>query len=312
MTLKKLGLRPSNTERFLNCNLYTVLPEKPKTKEQLAYLEERCDDHTRLFKEEFLESEAKCKHYHDNVVKRCKNTVFREVSLSSDLNGCLFEGTPDLFAFDRADHCLHIIDYKTGFHNVNAHENMQLLSYACLVMLNHIEWEIECFSLAILNTQGDIVSTYSPRLEAVLTHMARLEKSLQFTSNQKTFYATSGKWCMFCPSKNYCPLMRDVSQIKSYMDMETDKLIYEKETRAKEVKLRMAELKKEENLSEFFDYDLVMKKRYKHKKDLKEDDDILVTKKMTAAEAQKILDPIDFSKYFDEEEFPCFSIRKKL
>ena len=310
MNLRKDSFRPSNTERFLNCNLSVLLPEKGKTEEQLAYLRERSEDHERLFRGEFLASEEKCKEFHDKVVDACRSNVFREQKLQIDIKGFLFEGTPDVFAYDRETKTLFVIDYKTGFQNVVAWENKQLLSYACMVLLSEeLDWEIEDFVLAILNTKSDIVSMHHATKDTILKHVARIERSLSFTYEESTFYATKGKWCQFCPSKTYCPLQRSVGDVKQYMDHDTDALIYEKEKRHKEMNERIKELKTKEGLSEVFDYRLIEKKRFKYRKDAP--DDLVATKKLTAAEAKKTLDAVNFDKYFEEETINAFAIGDK-
>lgn len=307
---RKSSFRPSNTERFLNCNLSLLLPEKKKTEEQIAYLKERSDDHERLFRGEFFASEEKCQAFYNSVVDACRSNVFREQKLEIDIKGFFFEGTPDLFGYDKENKRLYVLDYKTGYQNVVAWENKQLLSYAAMIFLSDdYDWEIEEFCLAILNTRGDIISSHQPTKETVLFHIARIERSLAFTYEENTFYAVKGKWCQFCPSKSYCPLHRNALEVKGYMDHDTDALIYAKEKRQAEIFRRIKELKTKESLSEFFHYELIPKKRFKYRQDAP--DDLVATKKLTPAEAQKTLDKITFDKYFEEEETMAFSIGDK-
>ena len=302
----KSEFRPSNMERMLNCNLSLLLPKTKRSKEQKAYLEERNQDHKRLFRGEFKESESKSKAFYDQVVNSCGDNLFKEKTVTAQVGGFLFQGTPDLYGFDPERETLYIIDYKTGFRTVDAYKNAQLLSYAALVFLSHSAWDIQKFVLAILNTQSDHLSFYYPLKETVLTHISRIEKSLKFTYEQDTFYSIKGEWCQFCPSKRYCPLHKDISEIKSYMDQDTDELIYEKERRQKEIAPRLIELKKAQGGSKVFDYDLITKKRFKYRKDAP--DDLMVHKKPSPSEAQKILDKITFEKYFEEGEVTVFSI----
>ena len=305
----KKDFRPSNMERMLNCNLSLLLPKVEKSKEQEAYLEERNQDHKRLFEGEFKESEAKCKEFHDKVLEACSSLVFREKTVTAQIRESLFQGTPDLFAYDEVLQTLYIIDYKTGFKRVDAFNNMQLLSYAALIVLTHTAWDIKNFVLAILNTQSDHLSFYYPLKETVLTHISKIEKSFQFTYEQNTFFAIKGDWCRFCTSKEYCPLQRNIKEIKSYLDEDTDELIYAKEKRHKEVVARLRELKTSKGGSKVFDYDLIAKKRFKYRKDAP--DDLVAPKKLTPAEAHKVLDKINFEKYFEEEETLVFSMGDK-
>ena len=287
-----------------------LLPKKEKTKEQEAYLKIRSEDHERLFRGEFFSSEEKCREFHDRIVRSCRSHVFKERKLSVDIKGFLFEGTPDFFAYDKESKSLYVLDYKTGYKHVVAWENTQLLSYACMILLSKkFDWEIQNFCLAILNTQSDIVSTFQPSLKTVLNHVARIEKSLSFTYEQNTFYSIKGRWCQFCPSKAYCPLHRDVAEIKRYMDHDTDQLLYAKEKRSKELADRIRELKVEEGLSEVFDYTLAYKKRFKYRKDAP--DDLMYSRQMTPVEAKKMLDAVTFNKYFEEEETPSLAIGER-
>lgn len=247
--------RPSNSERFLNCNLSIWLPEDEKTKEQEAYLDERSKDHERLARGEFLKHEVNCKAYYDYILEKC-DEIFVEEPLSSFISGEVFEGTPDLFGYDIKTKTLYIIDYKTGFYPVSAFGNSQLLSYAALILLIYLHLDIDNFKLSILNTQKDQLSHFEPEKETILKHIARLNQSLRFR-REGTAYAVTGEWCRFCPSKNYCPLQRDIKETKELMDIHTDELIYAKEMRASEVKKRTRELRENEDASKVFEYRIV-------------------------------------------------------
>ena len=240
----------------MNCNLSLWLPEREKTAEQEKYLAERSGDHERLAKGIFHNSEEKCRRYHKFVLKRCAGNTFIEEKLRVYMGATPFEGTPDLFGFDEENKTLYIVDYKTGFHNVTAWGNSQLFSYAVLIMLTKKEWDIEHFKLSILNTQSDLCSHFEPLKEKVLMHVARIRQSLKFIT-EGTAYAVTGEWCRFCPSKEYCPLQRDIQQTKDLVDADVDKLIYAKETRAGEIKRRMKEFKDRLEPSKVFSYELV-------------------------------------------------------
>ena len=299
--MKKTKLRPSNSERMLNCNLSLWLPERAKTLSQEKYLAERSEDHERLSKGLFHDTEEKCRRYQQFVLKRCGSNTFTEKKLSASIGDNLFEGTPDLFGFDGETKTLYVVDYKTGFHNVSAWGNSQLMSYAVLVLLTKKEWDIECFKLSILNTKADLCSHFEPLKEKVLLHIARIKQSLSF--NEKgTAYAVTGDWCKFCPSKDYCPLQRGTTDLKNYYDMDTDHLLYAKHKRQTELIKREKALLQETGLSKVFDYDLVKgAKRFKLKpeapKKLLE-----VRKLMTPAEAKKVLTEGQFQDCFDEEQ----------
>lgn len=253
--MKDKKFRPSNAERFLNCNLSLWLPEDSKTKEQEAYLSERSKDHERLAFGEFLAHEVTCKAYYDYIWEICQE-VFIEELLSYYMGGDLFEGTPDLFGYDKKTKTLYVVDYKTGFHTVSAAGNSQLLSYAALIFLIYKHWNIDYFKLSILNTQKDLASHFYPEKQTILNHIARLTQSLKFR-REGTAYAVTGDWCRFCPSKHYCPLQRDLKEIKELMDVHVDELIYAKEMRSEEIKKRTSELRRNESPSNVFAYKLL-------------------------------------------------------
>jgi len=302
----KPEFRPSNMERMLNCNLSLLLSKVERSEEQLKYLEERNQDHERIFQGEFKESEAKCYAFYEQVVKACGDNLFKEKTVTAQVRGSLFQGTPDLYGFDEETETLYILDYKTGFQTVDAYQNAQLLSYAALILGSHSAWDVQQFVLAILNTQSDHLSFYYPLKETVMNHMAKIEKSFEFTYEQDTFFAIKGKWCQFCPSKKYCPLQRDIAELKNYMDQDTDELIYAKEKRYQEIAARLKELKTAQGGSKVFDYDLVLKKRFKYRQDAP--DDLVVPKKPSPSEAHKLLDRAIFDRYFEEEEVTSFAI----
>lgn len=219
------------------------LPERQKTPEQESYLAERSKDHERLANGIFEAHERECRAYYDFIYDSCDDCVFVEKKCKALIDKDWFEGTPDLFAYDRASKTMYVIDYKTGFHHVCAKDNAQLLSYANLIMLNHREWKINNFVLSILNTQKDLCSHWYPSMETVLRHLARMKQVFQFRIDH-TAFAISGEWCRFCPSKDYCPLQKEAIDIKNIQEGEIDSLIDAYDKRKTEIRKRRKELKK--------------------------------------------------------------------
>lgn len=299
--MKNTKLRPSNSERLLNCNLSLWLPERGKTLSQEQYLKERSEDHERLAKGIFYNTEEKCQKYQQFVLKRCNSKAFTERKLSTYMGDTIFEGTPDLFGFDEENKTLYVVDYKTGFKNVSAWGNSQLMSYAALVLLTKKDWEIDRFKLSILNTKADLCSHFEPLKEKILLHIARIKQSLKFISDG-TAYAVTGDWCTFCPAKDYCPLQREATHLKNYYDMDTDRLLYAKHKRQIELAKREKALLQETGLSKVFDYDLVdAPKRFKLKSEAPKEL-LEIRKLMTPAEAKKVLTDVQFQDCFDEEQ----------
>jgi len=306
--MDKTAFRPSSISRYINCNLWRHLPKEEKTPEELAYLQKGTDEHKRLEQELFNDKEETCQAYFEKIKSLCVY-FFKEQHLEMAIDGEFLEGTPDVYGYDEASKTLHIIDYKTGHSYVVAENNAQLLAYALLIMNNHEDWKIDRIEIAVLNTQHDAVNRhvymgtlYVERLKA------RIEKALEKNTLEESF-GRPGSWCQFCPSKRYCIRQKNYQALKRYADMDTDQLIYEKEKRQREMLLRLKELKTKEGLSDFFYYSLVAKKRFKYRKDAP--NDLVATKKLTPAEAKKVLDEKKFSKYFEEETINAFAIGEK-
>jgi len=304
----KIAFRPSSISRYTHCNLWRHLPKEEKTPEELAYLKKGTDEHKRLEQELFTDKETECQAYFEKIKSRCIY-FFKEQHLEMEIDAEFLQGTPDVYGYDEDSKTLHIIDYKTGRSYVVAENNDQLLAYALLVMNRHNDWKIEQIELAILNTQHDAVNRhvymgtlYVERLKA------RIERAVEKNIIEESF-GRPGGWCQFCPSKRYCIRQKSYYALKKYADMDTDQLIYEKEKRKKELLQRLKELKTKENLSDFFHYDLIEKKRFKYRKDAP--GDLVATKKLTPAEAKKTLDRISFCKYFEEEETTLFSMGER-
>ena len=308
MTDSKAVFRPSSISRYTNCNLWRHLPSEERTPEEVACMQKGTDEHKRLEQELFTDKEMECQSYFEGIKERCIY-FFKEQHIEMEMDGEILEGTPDVYGYDEASKTLHIIDYKTGRSYVVAENNDQLLAYALLILNRHDDWKIEQIEIAILNTQHDAVNRhvymgtlYVERLQA------RIKKALKKNTLEESF-GKPGSWCRFCPSKRYCIRQKRYQALKSYADMDTDRLIYEKEKRQKELTLRLKELKKQEGLSDFFYYSLVEKKRFKYRKDAP--DDLVVSKKPSPAEAHKLLDTIVFEKYFEEEETTSIAIGSK-
>ncbi len=302
MSWKKLELRPSNSERVLNCSLSLILPKEPRRSIQQKKLDEGSEAHKRLAKGEFFPEEGNCKKWYDHVLRCCGNNVFKEEPLKTRFDGHLFAGTPDLFGYCSGNKTLHVIDYKTGDYAVEAKENSQLLSYAVLILVLYPQWKIENYCLTILQTKKDLTSSFYPSSETVLMHAARIERALNITYTQGNFYSIKGFWCRFCPSRRYCPLHRNVTALKNYYDMDTDHLLYAKHKRRAEILKREKELCKAPGLSKAFDYDLVVQKRFKLKPDAPREL-VEVKKEVTPTEAKKAMTDIQFASCFEEEEF---------
>ena len=240
--MTKTVFRPSSISRYTNCNLWKHLPAEEKTPDQLAYLQKGTDAHKRLEEERFTEEESSCKEYFENIKSRCIY-FFKEQHLEMDFDGEFLEGTPDVYGYDEASKTLHILDYKTGRSYVVAENNDQLLAYAMLVMHRHDDWQIDQIELAILNTQHDAVNRhvymgtlYVDRLKA------RIEKALEKNTLEESF-DRPGSWCHFCPSKRYCIRQKSYQTLKDYADMDTDRLIFETRSRAREIFSREKEVK---------------------------------------------------------------------
>ena len=206
--------RPSSITRYINCNLWRFLPKEEKTPEQEAYLAERSQDHERLEQEKFSDTETECSAYFF-IVKERSYYLFKENLLSMEIAETVFQGTPDVYAYDEQRKTLHILDYKTGRSYVKAKNNDQLLAYAMLAMDNHPDWHVEKYDLAILNTHHDSVDRWIFRGKGpVLDLKSRIEKAINANQDDSTFG-----------------------------DRDTDQLIYEFKKRQQEIFSREREVK---------------------------------------------------------------------
>ena len=236
------AFRPSSITRYINCNLWSFLPSQKRSPEYETYLAARTEDHKRLEKEEFSEKESSCAAYFFSIKERC-DYFFKEQRLSMEIGEKVFGGTADVYGYDEKYHKLYVLDYKTGRTYVKAEDNDQLLSYALLAMENHPDWEIEEVELAILNTQYDSVNIHEFRGNTpLLTLKSRIEWGIKANASEGSF-GKPGKWCQFCPSKQYCIRQRNYKQLKEYADMDTDKLIFESKGRQNEIFSREKEVK---------------------------------------------------------------------
>ena len=248
------AFRPSSLERFLHCNLHGVLPQKEKTAEQLNYLALRTSDHSRLEKEFFLDSERNCSEFFQETKKKC-GKLFKERTMSMEIGGQTFSGTPDVFGYEKKNNTLHILDFKTGALTVYAREgdtpNRQLVAYALLVCHTLQSWKVERLSLSILNTQKDYVDTFlEENPTALLTALKeKTLKAIRLNVSERVF-GSVGKHCFFCPSKDYCPLKRDYNHLKNYADQDTDALIFETKKRKGEMNNRETAIKSGQEVSE--------------------------------------------------------------
>lgn len=242
MNETKPVFRPSSISRYTNCNLWRWLPQKDKTPEQLAYLQERTNDHSRLEEEKFLASEEQCKEYFLSVKNKCLY-FFKEKTLEIEIDGEFLQGTPDVYGYDEESKTLHIIDYKTGRSYVTAENNDQLLAYALLAMETHDDWKIDTIKLAILNTQHDGVNRHTYMGRTYIDKLkARIEKAIDLNRSEHSF-GKPGSWCHFCPAKRYCLRKKGYRKLKDYADLDTDRLILEAKVRSAEMLSREKEVK---------------------------------------------------------------------
>lgn len=236
------SFRPSSIGRYINCNLWRWLPFEKKTPEELAYLQERTDDHKRLEEERFNENESNCQAYFEKIKESCVY-FFKEQHLEMEIGEKLLEGTPDVYGYDENTKTLHILDYKTGRSYIVAENNEQLLAYALLAMARHSDWSIEKIELAILNTKHDAVNHYVYTSKLYTDRLKeRIEKAVH-KNNLEASFGKPGKWCHFCPAKRYCIRKKSYHTLKKYADMDTDQLIYESKVRQSEIVSREKEVK---------------------------------------------------------------------
>lgn len=302
--------RPSGTNKFMNCNLWLSLPFIDKTEQQIEYLQERTNDHERLYNGQYLDNERAGREFCKSLEERCKGKVFREVKLGIKIGGILFSGTPDYFCWDEERKELSIVDFKTGFKKVSSLNNPQLKSYALLILKNHPEWEVKDCILTIWNTQTDTLSQSLESKKNILKFGEQLGVIASKYKNGYTFSNGIGDWCQFCDSKQYCPLRRGNNKLKDLMDEEVDKIIYESRKRALEIKTREQLLKTGKEFSSLLS-PLIKETTLQvwNCKDSDIPDKFWVKKKMTIAEARKQF-PSECGQYLNKTKRLTLCINK--
>ena len=284
---EKKVFRPSQIDRYINCNIWKFLPYTEPNEYQKTIMANGTKEHTRLENENFHSHEQLCKDYFFSLKEKCE-FLFKERHLVIDIDGEYLEGTPDVYAFDPKEKTLYVLDYKTGKRNVLAENNKQLLTYALLVRENHPDWNFENLILAVLNTQSDQVNIFRYPLSAqdyLDTLRSSIQKAIATNQNKKLFGYT-GEWCQFCPSKRYCILQRNLSELKKYADMDTDDLILTSKKRRAEIYAREEEVKSgvySQSLTPLLSQRF--KRAWKDKKNLPEK--FFTLKPMTVSEAEK-------------------------
>ena len=246
------AFRPSSIERYVKCNLFDLLPSEKKTPAQEAYLQERVNDHARLEKQQFLESEQTCSNYFHAVKEKCSFFV-QEKRLEMKIGGVLFGGTADVLGYNPESKTLHVIDFKTGSSIVEAANNYQLVAYAMLakdsLKISHPSIQIKQLALCILNMQKDIPCLIYEDVE-ITTDLYELISQALVQRNEKKVSASKGDWCRFCPAKSFCPLQRNLATFQDYANFDTDRLIFENRMRKKEMVAREERVKNGEEYSE--------------------------------------------------------------
>lgn len=293
----KSAFRPSSIARYTNCNLWRWLPSEGKTGKQLAYLQERTNDHSRLEDENFLESEQQCKAYFDSIKEKCLY-FFKEKTLEIEIDGEFLQGTPDVYGYDEENQTLHILDYKTGRSYITAENNDQLLAYALLALETHDDWKIETIELAILNTQHDGVNKHTYIGQSyVKTLKDRIEKAIDKNQSEHSF-GKAGSWCFFCPSKRYCIRQKSYADLKDYADLDTDRLILEVKKRSGEMLSREKEVKS--GVYSKLLSPLIVERISKYwKKEIPEH--FYTSKRMTITEARKKFSDEEVGKHLEEK-----------
>lgn len=298
--------RPSNSERCINCNFWHLHPKVPFSKQQLEYFADRTKDHSRFANQEFREEEKQTKKYFNDISKRCKE-LFIENPLSIDIKGNEFKGTPDLYAFEEGEKILHVIDYKTGVMEISSEDNMQLLSYAALILGNH-NWNPKVIRATIINSYLNRINYVDLDKSKVEEHIFELENYFKFTKANFR-YSTAGNWCKWCPAKHHC-LLHNKDNLKDYQNADTDRLIAEFRKRTEEMAAREEAIKNGDH-SDLLDVRTKTVRVWKDKDNLPENFYENKRTPIPITRLEKTVPKNLINKYIIENKFKCIVLRGK-
>jgi hypothetical protein len=317
-----LKLRASSTFKWVNCSLMDCLPELREPEVTTKYLQERTDDHKRLEKEEFLQSEAKIKQYYNDLHKSINHdkivlkeslieTIFSSENTDTSI---IVSGHPDVLIFHRkrirnkAYYIFDIIDWKTGYFEVEAQGNEQLLTYA-LICARETEKYFNLdrtafqkgksvFRFHILNTKSDKPVTTSYSLAEIEFWFTQKISPVFKERLQKNAFAKTGKHCNLCSKKPLCPLFRK-DTYKNVLDIYTDELLFELSKRKKEITIAKEALLRGERESKIFTYSIIEYKKREFTDELP--NKFKELKPITISEAEKKFNVDEFMPYIIEK-----------
>ena len=218
--MSQIDLRPSNAHRWLAC------PGSAK-------LETKFPDYTTKYAEEgtaahevaawCLEKELEAKFFlgktaNGIVVKQdMVNNVQEYLDYVREFDGQRFieqslslgddiriGGTADCLIIK--DGHAHIIDLKYGQGVlVKAEGNEQLLTYA-VGLLNCYDymWDLEHFTLVIVQPRKFHIDTWTVSKQEVLAHADRIKKGIEKVNGDNPEYVPGEKQCRFCKAKASC------------------------------------------------------------------------------------------------------------
>lgn len=245
-----------------------------------------------------------------------------EQRLSAKIGDEEIFGTADFFGI--AGNTLYVIDYKHGkFHEVEIHENKQLLLYAILALEMHQDKEIDFVHTAIVQPRAE---TFDPIKEQIydaptlLTTWYPVYNNAIKRAKLNPDMCVKGDWCKWCDAQPVCPeLNKNAFALAKPEIMDTlakandaklasilfhEKAILELFSRAKELmKTRMM------NGAKIPGWKLVESRTHKRWKNEAEAldflkwldvEELVEEKPVSPSKALKILEDVDLSEYIEK------------
>lgn len=106
---------------------------------------------------------------------------------------------------------LHVIDYKNGYHHVDAERNSQLMLYGCGA-LNAYDYvfDVEEVSMTIVQPRIENISTFTCSKEELLAWGEELKPIAKMAFEGKG-EQNPGEWCHYCRAKHVCRACMDAA-----------------------------------------------------------------------------------------------------
>ena len=120
-----------------------------------------------------------------------------------------------------------ILDYKFGFHGVEAEYNPQMLFYALCAAVDPVTAElfeeVENLVLCIIqpNGEGDVADLWITGIEVLDDFEEQVYDAIDYAkADNATDHPKAGDWCKYCPAESTCPAKTGEAQKALRLDLD--------------------------------------------------------------------------------------------